>query len=157
MDRRIGTEFRGSVRTFRCCSRLRNAHNVDEVIAMGFSFAGKFPARRLRRMRHDDFSRRLVRETRLSADDFIYPVFVLDGATRTEAVESLPGVSRKSIDLLLKDAEACMTLGVPAMALFPVVDAAHKSDDAAAAWDDEGLVPRTVRALKSRFPDLGVI
>jgi len=124
---------------------------------MGFSFAGRFPARRLRRMRHDDFSRRLVRETRLTADDFIYPVFVLDGATRTEPVESLPGVSRKSIDLLLKDAEACMTLGVPAIALFPVVDAAHKSDDAAVAWDDEGLVPRTVRALKSRFPDLGVI
>ena len=124
---------------------------------MGFSFAGKFPARRLRRMRHDDFSRRLVRETRLSADDFICPVFVLDGAARTEPVESLPGVSRKSIDLLLKDAESCMSLGVPAMALFPVVDAAHKSDDAAAAWDDEGLVPRTVRALKARFPELGIV
>jgi len=124
---------------------------------MSFSFTGRFPARRMRRMRRDDFSRRLVRETRLAADDFIYPVFVLDGAARTEAVESLPGVSRKSIDLLLQDAEACMELGVPAMALFPVVGAAHKSDDAAAAWDDEGLVPRTVRALKSRFPELGVM
>ena len=91
------------------------------------------------------------------ADDFIYPVFVLDGASREAPVESLPGVSRKSIDRLLADAEACMTLGVPALALFPVVDASSKSDDAAAAWRDDGLVPRAVRALKARFPELGVI
>ena len=124
---------------------------------MNPSFGGKFPERRMRRMRHDDFSRRMVRETRLSPDDFIYPVFVLDGASREEPVASLPGVSRKTIDRLYADAEACMTLGVPAIALFPVVDAREKSDDAAAAWRDDGLVPRTVRALKTRFPDLGVI
>ncbi len=124
---------------------------------MSIAFAGKFPARRMRRMRRDDFSRRLVRETRIGPEDFIYPVFVLDGTSREEPVDSLPGVSRKSVDRLLADAEACVTLGVPAIALFPVVDATAKSDDAAAAWDDEGLVPRAVRALKSRFPELGVI
>jgi porphobilinogen synthase len=124
---------------------------------MSSSFAGKFPDRRMRRMRRDDFSRRLVRETRIGADDFIYPVFVLDGASREEPVESLPGVSRKSIDRLLADAETCLSLGVPAIALFPVVDASAKSDDAAAAWRDDGLVPRTVRALKARFPELGVM
>jgi len=124
---------------------------------MAFSFAGKFPGKRMRRMRRDDFSRRMVRETRLAADDFIYPVFVLDGKRREEAVTSLPGVSRKSLDMLFADAEACMSLGVPAMALFPVVGPDHKSLDAAAAWHSEGLVPRTVRALKERFPGLGVI
>jgi porphobilinogen synthase len=124
---------------------------------MGFSFTGKFPAKRMRRMRRDDFSRRLARETRLASDDLIYPVFVLDGNRREEAVTSLPGVSRKSIDRLLADAEACMALGIPAMALFPVIAQDHKSLDAAAAWHPEGLVPRTVRALKERFPGLGVI
>jgi len=108
-------------------------------------------------MRRDDFSRRLMRETRLAPDDLIYPVFVLDGARREEAVSSLPGISRKSIDLLLRDAEACVALGIPAMALFPVVAAEQKSLDAAAAWHPEGLVPRTVRALKERFPSLGII
>ena len=124
---------------------------------MTFAFAGNFPARRMRRMRRDDFSRRLMREHRLAADDFIYPVFVLDGARREEPVPSLPGVSRKSVDLLLRDAERCVELGVPALALFPVIPAEQKSLDAAAAWHPEGLVPRTVRALKERFPDLGVI
>ncbi len=124
---------------------------------MSFSFTGKFPAKRQRRMRRDDFSRRMMRETRLAADDFIYPVFVLDGARREEPVPSLPGVSRKSIDNLFRDAEACVSLGVPAMALFPVVAQEQKSLDAAAAWHPEGLVPRTVRALKERFPTLGVI
>jgi porphobilinogen synthase len=123
---------------------------------MTFSFAGKFPARRQRRMRHDDFSRRMMRETVLSPDDFIYPVFVLDGERRAEPVASLPGVSRRSIDGLLAEAERCMALGVPAIALFPVVTGG-KSDDAAEAWNDEGLVPRAVRALKSRFPALGVV
>jgi porphobilinogen synthase len=124
---------------------------------MGFSFTGKFPAKRQRRMRRDDFSRRMMRETRLCADDFIYPVFVLDGSKREEPVSSLPGVTRRSLDLLLRDAEACATLGIPAMALFPVVAQDQKSLDAAAAWHPEGLVPRTVRALKERFPALGVI
>jgi len=124
---------------------------------MGFSFTGKFPAKRQRRMRRDDFSRRMMRETRLCADDFIYPVFVLDGSKREEPVSSLPGVTRRSLDLLLRDAEACATFGIPAMALFPVVAQDQKSLDAAAAWHPEGLVPRTVRALKERFPALGVI
>jgi len=124
---------------------------------MSFSFTGKFPDKRLRRMRRDDFSRRMMRETVLTPDDFIYPVFVLEGAKREEPVPSLPGVSRKSIDLLFRDAEQCMALGVPAIALFPVVPLEQKSLDAAAAWHPEGLVPRTVRALKERFPDLGVV
>jgi len=124
---------------------------------MAFSFSARFPAKRMRRMRRDDFSRRMMRETRLAPDDFIYPVFVLDGSGREEAVASLPGVSRKSIDKLLADAQACVSLGVPAMALFPVVAQEFKSLDAAAAWDADGLVPRTVRALKERFPSLGVI
>ncbi len=88
---------------------------------MAFSFAGRFPERRMRRMRRDDFSRRLMRENRLSADDLIYPVFVLDGRDREEPVPSLPGISRKSIDLLLRDAERCVALGIPAIALFPVI------------------------------------
>ena len=124
---------------------------------MSFAFAGKFPDRRPRRMRRDDFSRRMMRETRLSADDFIYPVFVLDGVRREEPVPSLPGVSRKSLDVLFRDAERCLELGVPALALFPVVPGEFKTDDAAAAWHPEGLVPRAVRALKERFPELGII
>jgi porphobilinogen synthase len=120
-------------------------------------FAGKFPERRQRRMRRDDFSRRLMREHRLSSDDLIYPAFVQDGTAREDAVPSLPGISRKSLDPLLRDAERCVELGVPAMALFPVIAPEHKSLDAAAAWDPQGLVPRTVRALKARFPTLGVI
>ena len=124
---------------------------------MGFDFTGRFPAKRMRRMRRDDFSRRLARETRLSADDFISPVFVHDGDNRQVPVPSLPGVSRKSIDLLLLDAERCMRTGIPAIALFPVIPPEEKSNDAANAWDEAGLVPRTVRALKSRFPTLGVV
>lgn len=124
---------------------------------MTFAFTGRFPARRPRRLRRDDFSRRLAREHRLAADDLIYPVFVLDGAKREEPVPSLPGVARKSFDRLLRDAEACVALGVPAIALFPVVPAELKSGEAAQAWHPEGLVPRTVRALKERFPGLGVI
>src|SRR5437762_5315989 len=127
-----------------------------EPTTMSFSFCGRFPARRMRRMRRDDFSRRLAREVRLASDDFIYPVFVQEGTKQETPVPSLPGVSRKSIDLLLHDAETCQTLGIPAIALFPVITADRRSDDAAEAWRDEGLVPRTVRALKQRFPDLGV-
>ena len=124
---------------------------------MSMTFTGGFPAKRPRRMRRDDFSRRLVRETRLTVDDFIYPMFVHEGDNRAEAVASLPGVHRKSIDLLLHDAERCVEAGIPAIALFPVIPAERKSDDAAHAWDDAGLVPRTVRAVKSRFPSLGVV
>jgi len=124
---------------------------------MSLSFTGRFPARRLRRMRRDDFSRRLVRESCLTAADFIYPVFVHDGTKRATAVASLPGISRQSIDLLLHDAERCMAAKIPAIALFPVIPPEQKSDDAAHAWASDGLVPRAVRALKSRFPSLGVV
>jgi len=124
---------------------------------MSMNFTGKFPERRQRRMRRDDFSRRLMREHWLSSDDLIYPAFVLEGSRREEPVLSLPGISRKSVDLLLADAERCVALGVPAIALFPVIPAEQKSLDAAAAWDPKGLLPQTVRALKARFPALGVI
>ena len=117
----------------------------------------KFPATRMRRMRRDDFSRRLMRESSLSVDDLIYPMFVLEGEGRDEAVASMPGVSRVSLDRLLVIGEEAATLGIPALALFPVVDSAHKSLDAAEAWNPAGLVPRTVQALKARFPSLGII
>ena len=112
---------------------------------------------RMRRMRRDDFSRRLMRESVLTADDFIYPVFVLDGAGRVERVASMPGVERQSLDNLLKTAERAVGLGIPALALFPVVDASLKSLDAEEAYNPDGLVPRVVQALKREFPDLGVI
>ncbi|HEY3180969.1 MAG TPA: porphobilinogen synthase [Casimicrobiaceae bacterium] len=124
---------------------------------MSFTFTGSFPRRRMRRMRRDDFSRRLAREVRLASDDFIYPVFVQEGTKQETPVPSLPGVSRKSIDLLLHDAEACQSLGIPAIALFPVIAADRKSQDAAEAWREDGLVPRIVQALKQRFPTLGVM
>ena len=124
---------------------------------MTFNFTGRFPTKRPRRMRRDDFSRRLARETRLVADDFIYPVFVHDGERRESPVTSLPGVRRKSVDLLFEDAERCVAAGIPAIALFPVIPGDSKSVDAAEAWNDDGLVPRTVRALKARFPSLGII
>jgi len=108
-------------------------------------------------MRRDEFSRRLMRENVLTANDLIYPVFVLDGERRTESVASMPGVERLSIDRLLSLAEEALSLGVPALALFPVIDAAGKSDGAEEAWNPDGLVPRAVQALKARFPELGVI
>ncbi|MGE5470323.1 MAG: porphobilinogen synthase [Bacteroidota bacterium] len=118
---------------------------------------GRFPATRMRRMRRDDFSRRLMRESVLTADDFIYPVFVLEGAGRIEKVSSMPGVERQSLDILLKTAERAVRLGIPAIALFPVVDASLKSLGAEEAFNDQGLVPQVVRALKREFPELGVI
>jgi porphobilinogen synthase len=108
-------------------------------------------------MRRDDFSRRLMREHTLTPDDLIYPVFVLDGAGRREAVASMPGVERVSLDLLLPIAEECLALGIPALALFPVIDPALKSLGAEEAFNPDGLVPRTVAALKRRFPELGII
>src|SRR5690606_35151015 len=107
-------------------------------------------------MRRDDFSRRLMREHRLSADDLIYPVFVLEGTQRTERVESMPGVERMSIDLLLDVAREAHELGVPALALFPVIESG-KTPGAEEAWNPDGLVPRAVRALKEAVPELGVI
>jgi porphobilinogen synthase len=111
----------------------------------------------MRRMRRDDFSRRLMRESVLTVDDFIYPVFVLEGEGRIEKVASMPGVERQSLNVLLKTAERAVKLGIPAIALFPVVDASLKSLAAEEAFNDNGLVPRVVRALKREFPDLGVI
>jgi porphobilinogen synthase len=118
---------------------------------------GVFPGTRMRRMRRDDFSRRLMRESVLTPDDFIYPVFVLEGAGRTEQVASMPGVARVSLDRLLPVAEQALKLGIPALALFPVIDAGSKSESAAEAWNPDGLVPAVVVRLKQEFPELGVI
>jgi porphobilinogen synthase len=118
---------------------------------------GQFPSVRMRRMRRDDFSRRLMRENALTVDDLIYPVFVLDGSQRREAVASMPGVERLSIDQLLPVADECVRLGIPVMALFPVIDGTLKSPDGREATNADGLVPRAVRELKQRFPDLGVM
>lgn len=116
-----------------------------------------FPARRPRRLRAHDFSRRLVREQVLTVDDLIYPVFVLEGENRREPVASMPGVERLSLDRLLSEAGELVALGIPAIALFPVVGQEAKSETAEAAWDDQGLVPTVVRALKAAYPQLGVI
>ncbi len=118
---------------------------------------GRFPATRMRRMRRDDFSRRLMRESVLTTDDFIFPVFVLDGSGRTEPVASMPGVERQSLDRLLKTAERAQRLGVPALALFPVIEGALKTPGAEEAYNPDGLVPRVVATLKKEFPELGVI
>ncbi len=118
---------------------------------------GKYPHKRMRRMRHDEFSRRLMRETVLTSADLIYPVFVLDGDSRAEKVASMPGVIRQTLDMLLHQAEECVKLGIPALAIFPVIDLPLKSLDAAEAYNPDGLVPRVVRALKQRFPELGII
>ena len=118
---------------------------------------GTFPAVRMRRMRRDDFSRRLMREHTLTASDFIYPVFVLDGARRREPVASMPGIERLSIDELLPVAAQCVDLGISAIALFPVIDASRKSPDGAEALNPDGLVPRAVRTLKQHYPQLGVM
>ena len=116
-----------------------------------------YPMTRMRRTRATDFARRLVSETRLAADDFIYPVFVLDDRSKTEPVPSMPGIERQGLDPLLATCERVVTAGIPAIALFPVIDASLKSETAEAAWADEGLVPRTVAAIKQRFPELGVM
>lgn len=117
----------------------------------------KFPQRRMRRMRRDVFSRRLMQEYHFGVEDLIYPVFVLDGKDRTEDVRSMPGVVRQSIDFLLNQAENCLKLGIPAVAIFPVIDAELKNLSASEAFNPNGLVPRTVRQLKKNFPELGVI
>jgi len=118
---------------------------------------GRYPTVRMRRMRRDDFSRRLMRESRLSVDDLIYPMFVLEGTGQREAIPSMPGVERVSIDELLKEADELVALGVPAVALFPVTPAAAKSLDAREAFNPDGLAQRAVRALKAAHPELGVI
>ncbi len=118
---------------------------------------GRYPETRMRRMRRDDFSRRLMRESVLTVDDLIYPVFVLEGDGRSEKVASMPGVERQSLDILLQTAERAVNLGVPALALFPVIEASLKSLGAEEAFNSHGLVPRAVKALKREFADLGVI
>jgi len=111
----------------------------------------------MRRMRRDDFSRRLMRESRLSADDLIYPLFVTDGNNQRQAVPSMPGVERLSIDLLVEEARTAQSLGIPALALFPVTPDACKSDDAREAYNPDGLAQRAVRAVKQACPELGII
>jgi porphobilinogen synthase len=118
---------------------------------------GSYPRRRMRRLRRDDFSRRMVREHTLTPDDFIYPVFVIDGSNQSQPVPSMPGVERLTLDRLLPVAERCLELGVPAMALFPAIEPSLKTPDGKEATNPAGLVPRVVAALKQRFPELGVM
>ena len=129
----------------------------DLIICSRDKIVSSYPYTRKRRMRRDDFSRRLMREHSLSASDFIYPMFVVDGEQQRVAVESMPGIERVSIDLLLDEANEVSSLGIPAIALFPVVGESGKSDSADEAWNPDGLVQRAVRALKDAHPDLGVI
>ena len=121
------------------------------------TFSQRFPATRARRLRRDAFTRALVREHTLSAADLILPVFVLEGSGRIQDVASMPGVQRLSLDRMLPVAEECVTLGIPVLALFPVIDAAKKTPDGREALNPEGLVPTAVRELKRRFPELGVL
>jgi len=121
------------------------------------ALTAKYPNNRMRRMRRDDFSRRLMRENRLTPDDFIYPVFVLEGSDQREPIASMPGVERLSIDLLVKQAHQAHSLGIPAMAIFPVTPQSAKSEDAKEAFNPDGLAQRAVRSLKDAIPDMGVI
>ena len=124
---------------------------------MSVNVLGRFPHRRMRRNRRDDFSRRLIRENRLSVDDLIYPVFLFEGKNKTQTIESMPGVMRYTPDLILKIAEQCVALSIPAIALFPVIDQELKTPLAEGAYSEQGLVPRVVASLKRNFPELGVI
>jgi porphobilinogen synthase len=116
-----------------------------------------FPAHRPRRMRRDDWSRNLMQENQVSASDLIYPVFLLEGSNQSQAVASMPGVNRVSLDLLFNVAEECVALGIPVMALFPVIDASLKTPDGKEAFNPKGLIPTAVRELKNRFPNLGIM
>lgn len=116
-----------------------------------------YPAIRMRRMRRDPFSRALMRENTITASDLIYPVFILDGSNQRQQVGSMPGVERMSVDLLLEVADDCVKLGIPALALFPVIDSSLKTADGIEATNPDGLVPRAVRELKRRFPELGIV
>ncbi len=117
----------------------------------------KFPLTRMRRMRYSDFSRRLMRENVLTVDDLIYPMFVTEGSNQRQAIASMPGIERLSLDLLLEEARDLYELGVPAIALFPVIEADKKSENAAEAYNPDGLVQRSVRALKAAVPGLGIM
>jgi porphobilinogen synthase len=124
-------------------------HNITNTV--------NFPATRMRRMRRHDFSRRLMREHHLAVDDLIQPLFVIEGQNQRQAIASMPAIDRLSLDLLLKEAEILLNLGIPAIALFPVIDPLKKSDNAEEAYNPQGLAQRAVRALKQEFPQLGVI
>ncbi|MEQ9924113.1 MULTISPECIES: porphobilinogen synthase [Pectobacterium] len=124
---------------------------------MSTAFPGTFPGRRMRRIRRHDFSRRLVAENQLTVNDLIYPVFVMEGTNHRQEVPSMPGVYRMTIDVLLKEAEEIAKLGVPVLSLFPVIEADKKSLYAEEAYNPDGLVPRTIRALKDAVPELGLL
>lgn len=140
-------------RIFKIVGLTTDINFVEQTV----SKTGNFSATRMRRMRRCDFSRRLMRENRLSVDDLIYPMFVIEGSNKREAVTSMPGVERLTIDLLLEEARQCFKLGIPAIALFPVVSENKKSDDAAEAYNPDGLAQTAVRELKKAVPELGVI
>ncbi|MFZ9149776.1 MAG: porphobilinogen synthase, partial [Burkholderiales bacterium] len=118
---------------------------------------GRFPAVRMRRLRKDEFYRRLMREYRLTTDDLIYPLFIIDGKNRTVPVDSMPGVKRYTVDQLLRSAETALRAGIPAIALFPAIERSLKTADGREAANPKGLIPRAVAALKKRLPELGVI
>lgn len=120
-------------------------------------YPGLFPKTRMRRMRYNSFSRRLMQETYLSADDLIYPVFIMEGSNKREPIASMPGISRLNNDELLKEAETVLNLGIPAIALFPVIPDSKKSEDAKEAYNPQALVQQTLRTLKQHFPELGLI
>lgn len=122
-----------------------------------FDFSREFPVSRLRRMRRDDFSRRLMRETRLTTDDLIFPVFIVEGTKQRQVIDSMPGIFRLSLDELVKEAAELVELGIPAIALFPSLDGSTKTEDGREAFNSDGLVQRAVRALKAAQPQLGVI
>jgi porphobilinogen synthase len=124
---------------------------------MSSIITGQYPATRMRRMRRDPFSRALMRENTVTASDLIYPVFILDGENQRQQVASMPGVERVSVDLLMDVAEECVALGIPVLALFPVIDASLKTYDGVEATNPDGLVPRAVRRLKQQFPQLGIL
>src|SRR5262245_34597438 len=140
-----------------CWGRWVSRQACCSLRAMSDRETGEFPRTRLRRMRRDDFSRRLMRETTLAADNFIYPMFVQEGSKQRTPIPSMPGIERVSIDELLREAESLVELEIPALALFPVTPSDVKSLDGKEAWNSNGLVQRAVRALKKAFPDLGVI
>lgn len=122
-----------------------------------FDFSREFPVTRMRRMRRDSFSRRLMRETRLSTDDLIFPVFIVEGSQEKQPIESMPGMFRLSIDMLVEEAKELVSLGIPAITLFPAPDASAKSEDGSESYNPEGLVQRAIRAIKDAEPELGVI
>ena len=119
--------------------------------------SGQYPHKRMRRMRRDAFSRDLMRENVLTTADLIYPVFVLEGNNREESVASMPGVKRQTLDKLLVQAEDCVKLGIPMLALFPVIGSGLKTEDAREAFNPDGLVPKVVATLKENFPELGIM